>query len=145
MDRLTAICSTVALVLGLSTMSVGAQDKSPVQLKNEAQAKLDNFPHKDTAEAAQYRGTIVFMNYCATCHGGNADGLGRAARLYTPKPANLRTSMMPDVYKEGIIRRGGQAMGRSEFMPPWGQELTDEQIRDVVTYLRVIAPSNAPK
>jgi len=145
MDRLTAICSTVALVLGLSTMSVGAQDKSPAQLKNEAQAKLDNFPHKDTAEAAQYRGTIVFMNYCATCHGGNADGLGRAARLYTPKPANLRTSLMPDAYKEGIIRRGGQAMGRSEFMPPWGQELTDEQIRDVVAYLRVIAPSNAPK
>ena len=29
-------------------------------------------------------------------------------------------------------------MGRSSFMPPWGQELTDEQIQDVVFYLSVI-------
>jgi mono/diheme cytochrome c family protein len=33
-------------------------------------------------------------------------------------------------------------MGRSAFMPPWGQELTDEQIRDVVYYLSVINVNN---
>jgi mono/diheme cytochrome c family protein len=27
-------------------------------------------------------------------------------------------------------------MGRSAFMPPWGDELTDEQIHDVVAFLR---------
>ena len=133
------------LIFGLIAATANAEEKTPAQLKSEAQAKIDAFPHKSSPEAAQYRGTIVFLNYCTTCHGTNADGQGRAARLYTPKPANLRTSMMPDVYKEGIIRRGGQAMGRSEFMPPWGQELTDEQIRDVLAYLRSIAPANAPK
>jgi mono/diheme cytochrome c family protein len=141
----TAVCAIGLLGISLSTGIVSAEDKTPAQLKLEAQAKIDSFPHKNSPEAGQYRGTLVFLNYCATCHGANADGLGRAARLYTPKPANLRTSVMPDAYKEGIIRRGGQAMGRSEFMPPWGQELTDEQIRDVVTYLRSIAPTNAAK
>jgi mono/diheme cytochrome c family protein len=34
-----------------------------------------------------------------------------------------------------IVRNGGKAMGRSEFMPPWGEELTDEQINDVVHYI----------
>jgi hypothetical protein len=33
-------------------------------------------------------------------------------------------------------------MGRSPFMPPWGQELTDEQVRDVVYYLGVINVNN---
>jgi len=26
-------------------------------------------------------------------------------------------------------------MARSKFMPPWGAELTDEQIHDVLAYL----------
>ncbi len=34
-----------------------------------------------------------------------------------------------------IVRKGGKEMGRSEFMPPWGEELTDEQISDVVHYI----------
>ena len=36
-------------------------------------------------------------------------------------------------------------MGRSEFMPPWGLELSDEQIKDVVFYLGVINVNNLPK
>ena len=43
-----------------------------------------------------------------------------------------------DAYKELIVRRGGKALGRSEFMPPWGNELTDEQISDVIAFLRSI-------
>jgi mono/diheme cytochrome c family protein len=37
-----------------------------------------------------------------------------------------------------IIRMGGEAMGRSPYMPPWGAELTDEQTNDLVIYLRSI-------
>ena len=37
-----------------------------------------------------------------------------------------------------IVRGGGKSMGRSEYMPPWGEELTDEQIDDVTTYLQSI-------
>ena len=105
----------------------------------------DDYPPKDTPEASMLRGDIVFNNYCALCHGVNADGKGRASRIYNPKPANLRKSMKNDAYKEMIIRKGGKAMERSTFMPPWGDELTDEQITDVVFYLRSIAPQNAPK
>jgi mono/diheme cytochrome c family protein len=36
------------------------------------------------------------------------------------------------------VRTGGKALARSEFMPPWGEELTDEQISDVVSYLQSI-------
>ena len=93
---------------------------------------------KDSVDAATFRGGLVFANYCVTCHGINADGNGRAARLYNPKPANLRASDKNDSYFGLIIRKGGAALGRSEFMPSWDAELTNEQISDLVSYLRSI-------
>ncbi|MGV3571632.1 MAG: c-type cytochrome [Ramlibacter sp.] len=98
---------------------------------------------RDGAEAAQFRGSLVFFNYCMTCHGPNADGRGRAARLYNPPPADLRASDKNADYMRLIVRLGGKAMARSEFMPPWGEELTDEQVSDVVAYLQSI--NNARK
>lgn len=94
---------------------------------------------RDSVEAATFRGGLVYANYCVTCHGMNADGNGRAARLYNPRPANLRASDKNDAYFALIIRKGGAPLGRSEFMPTWEAELTDEQIRDLVAYLRSIS------
>ena len=93
---------------------------------------------KDSVDAATFRGGLVYANYCVTCHGINADGNGRAARLYNPKPANLRMSDKNDAYFGLIIRKGGAALGRSEFMPAWEAELTHEQITDLSAYLRSI-------
>lgn len=103
-----------------------------------ASARAEDFPKKNSAEAAIYRGSIVYGHYCALCHGPSGEGNGRAARIYTPRPANLVASDKNDDYKELIIRRGGAAIGRSQHMPPWGEELTDEQVGDVVAYLRAI-------
>jgi len=36
---------------------------------------------RDSNDAKVFRGSLVFANYCVTCHGFNADGNGRAARL----------------------------------------------------------------
>jgi len=101
-----------------------------------------NYPGKTTHEASVYRGVIVYNHYCVLCHGVNADGAGRAAKLYSPKPANLLKSDKNDQYMELIIRRGGKLLGRSEAMPAWGEELTDEQISDVVAFLGSIRSPN---
>lgn len=111
-----------------------SQAQAPVDQKTTQGALLP----KDSAEAATFRGGLVYANYCVTCHGINADGNGRAARLYNPKPANLRTSDKNDAYYGLIIRKGGSALARSEFMPAWDAELTNEQIGDLVSYLRSI-------
>ena len=91
---------------------------------------------RDTTDASVIRGSIAFRTYCVLCHGATGKGDGRAARMYTPKPANLTVSPFPDQYKEMIIRGGGVSVGRSAFMPPWGDELTNEQIDDLVAFLR---------
>lgn len=126
---------TLAAALALPAATAAAAPASgpgPVQMLAAAAQPL--LP-RDGPDAAVFRGRLVFFNYCATCHGPNADGGGRAARLYDPRPANLRTSDKTAPYMKRIVRGGGRSMGRSEFMPPWGEELTEEQMNDVVTYL----------
>lgn len=107
-------------------------------------ARPENFPKKDSKEAAVLRGESVYKRYCVLCHGAEADGTGRAAKRYDPRPANLRKSDKNSLYKVMIITKGGGSMGRSPFMPPWGEELTTEQVTDVVSYLNSIA-ENPPK
>ena len=54
---------------------------------------------KKTTPVEQYRdvrGAIVFRTYCVLCHGPQADGRGRAARHYSPPPANLVASTATD-------------------------------------------------
>lgn len=93
---------------------------------------------RDSMEAAIFRGGLVYSNYCVTCHGTSADGNGRAARLYTPRPSNLRITDKNNDYIELIVRKGGEPLSRSPKMPPWEEELTNEQIRDVVAFVRSI-------
>lgn len=78
------------------------------------------------------------LDDCVPCHGINADGNGRAARLHNPRPANLRASDKNDACIRLIVMRGGEAIGRSAKMPPWGEELTDEQINDIVAFVRSV-------
>ncbi len=90
---------------------------------------------KDTLEASLIRGEIVFQRYCAICHGKEGKGDGRAARLHTPPPFNLTASTAPREYLGQVVRKGGEAVGRGKGMPPWGEQLTDEQITDVLNFI----------
>jgi mono/diheme cytochrome c family protein len=125
-----------AALLVLACLPAGAQltDAYAQLLATTAKPLLA----RDGVDARVFRGSVVFFNYCVTCHGPNADGKGRAARLYDPPPANLRNSDKNPEYVRLIVRMGGKALARSEFMPPWGQELTEEQIGDVTAYLQSI-------
>ena len=126
----------VVVLMAFVGLAATAADKASDKSSDKA-AQGALLP-RDSNDAAVFRGGLVYANYCVTCHGFNADGNGRAARLYNPRPANLRMSDKNDAYFGLIIRMGGEAMGRSQFMPPWGAELTDEQMQDLVGYLRSI-------
>lgn len=43
---------------------------------------------------------------------------------------------MPDAYLKDIIKKGGQAMGRSSRMPPWGTDLSDKEVASVILYIK---------
>lgn len=125
--RRAAVCACATLMLALAVAP-------PVAAQSSQGALLP----RDSLDAAVFRGGLVYANYCVTCHGITADGNGRAARLYDPRPANLRVTDKNDEYIALIVRRGGEALGRSPKMPPWGEELTDEQIGDLVNFVRSV-------
>lgn len=126
------------LAAGLVLLSLPAQAQIGDAYAQVVRSTAKPLLARDGPDAIAFRGSLVFLNYCVTCHGPNADGHGRAAKLYDPRPANLRASDKNAAYMKQIIGRGGKAMGRSEFMPPWGEELTEEQISDVTAYLQSI-------
>jgi mono/diheme cytochrome c family protein len=132
-----------AAALGVGTAAVSAEIEQAGRA-NEAHATNASgaLLPRDSRDAAVFRGGLVYANYCVTCHGINADGNGRAARLHTPRPANLRGSDKNDAYIGLIVRKGGESLGRSPGMPPWAEELTEEQIGDVVAFVRSVNAQN---
>ncbi|NOZ52555.1 MAG: c-type cytochrome [Gammaproteobacteria bacterium] len=88
------------------------------------------------------RGKTVFQTNCILCHGVKADGRGRASVLYNPRPSDLTRSDKNEDYKRLIVTNGGAAMGRSEIMPVWGEQLTSQEIEDVVKFLGTIVVKN---
>ncbi len=133
--------SAIALLAFLATCAAQAQS----QVGSRVTPANEMHPARDSIEASIERGVVAFQHYCSLCHGATAEGNGRAAKLYTPRPANLLKTDRNAAYIDLILRRGGAAMGRSQFMPPWGDELTEEQIRDLVNYIRSISSTDAPK
>jgi mono/diheme cytochrome c family protein len=88
-------------------------------------------------------GKKLYVTYCSGCHGETGKGDGPAAVSLPVKPANHTDgavmNQIPDKVLGEIISKGGQAVGKSPFMPGWGSQFNDKQIRDVVAYVRSLA------
>ena len=86
----------------------------------------------------------LYLGYCAECHGADGRGSWRAL-LFMLRPGDLADpSTMAgrsDAYLLDLIKRGGAAIGKPG-MPAFGYHLTDEEIRELVRYVRALS---APK
>jgi len=89
------------------------------------------------------RGETLYQAYCARCHGPEADGNGRMAVLYrrlaAPKPSNFTVDYFagrPEAYLRKIILEGGERHGRSKYMPPFQGELGEQQVADLIAFIR---------
>jgi mono/diheme cytochrome c family protein len=80
----------------------------------------------------------LYLGLCATCHGPDGNGSWRAA-LFLVRPGNLsdtaRIDARSDQYLFDLIKHGGAPIGRPG-MPAFGSTLTDEDIREIVHYVR---------
>jgi len=99
-------------------------------------------PYRTTPERVATGGKL-YQQYCAVCHGPEGLGDGPGGKALNPPPAPLaRTLAMPmtsDGYVFWRIREGGQALGTA--MPAWKEVLKEEQIWDIVLYMRAGFPS----
>ena len=85
------------------------------------------------------RGTVLYKEYCAQCHGLTGKGDGPAASGLEPKPAihaNIPFEKLPIDYLYNVINHGGAAMGKSPSMPYWGPTIGQQGVADVISYLK---------
>lgn len=85
-------------------------------------------------------GRELFLRYCSGCHG--EDGRGEA-KTFRPNVANLAVKelmdQVTDDYLFAAIKNGGAAVGKNAAMPAWRSQLSDEDIWDVVSFVRTLA------
>lgn len=83
---------------------------------------------------------VLFQELCAVCHGVGGKGDGPSARGLEPKPADFTNCQAmakeSDEVLSKIIKGGGQSIGRSTVMPAWGDALSEQQIRELVKFIR---------
>ncbi|HTM57285.1 MAG TPA: c-type cytochrome [Candidatus Udaeobacter sp.] len=103
--------------------------------------------YQETPPGEPAVGRSIFLHQCSVCHGLGARGDGPLAASLVAKqhvrPRNLTDSTYLATRSDrdlfAVITQGGGATGKSNFMPHWGGYLTAEQIKDLVSYVRVIS------
>ncbi|MBI3538171.1 MAG: cytochrome c, partial [Chloroflexi bacterium] len=99
---------------------------------NAAQYQYSNAPI-DEARAAM--GKSVYEENCAACHGARGRGDGALAPTLRQTPADLAQHAFhhDEIYLATIIQRGTGAM------PAFRAKLSDEEITNVIQYIRLLA------
>jgi mono/diheme cytochrome c family protein len=141
------------LALGAALAGLACSDSAPPSAPTPAPAPV-RAPEAPAPPAAApsaaaatapdaARGKLHFENYCVSCHGPRGEGDGPVAQALDPKPARLGDraymSTRNDETLFQVIKNGGASVGRSPMMAPWSGSLSDEQIRDVIAYVRSLA------
>ena len=85
------------------------------------------------------RGAPLHLRYCAGCHGADGNPEGISMALDPPPgdqsdPARMQTLTDADLYL--AICKGGEGVGKNFIMPAWGDVLTDQDIRDLISQVR---------
>ncbi|GJL58550.1 MAG: hypothetical protein NPIRA03_14070 [Nitrospirales bacterium] len=82
-------------------------------------------------------GKALFQQYCQDCHGTQRDGRGPLRPFLEQDPANLTSQMTQDKTDQelfSMIKTGGGEMHG------WTDTFTDEQVLDLVQYIRAFSP-----
>jgi mono/diheme cytochrome c family protein len=77
------------------------------------------------------------LQYCQGCHGPDGKGGGKGFMPHVgPLARKGYIETMPDEYLAAVIAEGGLAVGKSAYMPSWKTTLTQEDIADVIAFIR---------
>lgn len=81
-----------------------------------------------------------YQSYCAKCHGEQGKGDGPGAAMLKPKPRDYTDCKVMQNKKDEelikVISDGGESIGMSADMQPWGGTLSADEIRDLVKFVR---------
>ncbi|OGW48224.1 MAG: hypothetical protein A2078_08580 [Nitrospirae bacterium GWC2_57_9] len=128
MDKITLL-AVVSLIAAVSIPSLSMSQHSHWQAPAK-EASRENPVPADKASLA--RGKKLYRAHCAACHGEQGRGDGPAGTNLEPRPTDL--SHVAGHHKDGDLA-WKIAAGRGA-MPGWKGVLKEDQIWDVVNYLK---------
>lgn len=106
-----------------------------VAAEGEASGPLNPF----TASSAVIdSGRTTYQNHCVSCHGATGQGDGPQAISLPWQPANLTEHMVIGKHTDGQVFLWVQNGIPNSAMPAFGQDLSEEEIWQLVTYLRTL-------
>jgi cytochrome c oxidase cbb3-type subunit 3 len=89
-----------------------------------------------------------YKTYCVQCHGMDGNGKGVNIRDMSVQPRDhtdaKAMSARSDETLAKVIKEGGLSIDKSVLMPPWGDTLSDEEIKDMVKHLRMLCKCKGP-
>src|SRR5436305_2258080 len=97
--------------------------------------------------SAQQRGKAVYDARCIECHGASGKGDGPSSSYLTPRPRDftsgkykIRTTETGSIPTDDDLLQSVRQGLYGTAMPAWNRILSDTEIRDVVDYIKSLAP-----
>lgn len=94
------------------------------------------------AGADPNHGKTYYYSYCIACHGWLMHGDGPSASELNPRPRTLTRGdyMQKKTNLElfTVIKGGGESVSLSSSMPNWGNVLQDQDIWDIIAFIRAM-------
>jgi mono/diheme cytochrome c family protein len=88
------------------------------------------------------KGKLLFLHYCAHCHGNKGGGDGFNAEFLDKDPAELSSQKFQEKRSNEqilrVIKEGGAKVKKSHLMPSFGSTLSEEEIWSLVAYVRYL-------
>lgn len=117
------VVKTTALLLGLVLLLAGMVSARP-----RGDAK---------------NGRELYQEKCSLCHGSQGEGWDWSKKVAKPPvPVPDLAKVAPersDKFLFDVVKEGGEAVGQTRFMPPFGFQLSDQEVWDLVAYMRSLA------
>lgn len=88
-------------------------------------------------------GRIIYEQRCLECHGPQGRGDGIKAPFLSPRPGNLVSAATSAKSDKDLLKVIANGRARTA-MPAWKDELSDEEQREVLRYIRSLVQFHHP-
>jgi len=140
--RKSAVRAILSTALVLTCVAAWTAPLATAADPKEAKEKLGAKEKQEKGDPKKGKEKYMENMRCSACHGDSGKGDGPAAIALNPKPRNYTDcavmSKKSDAELFKVIKEGGPAVGLSPLMAPFGSQLNDKEVWDVVAFIRSI-------
>lgn len=140
--RKSAVRAILSTALVLTCVAAWTAPLATAADPKEAKETLGAKENQEKGDPKKGKEKYMENMRCSACHGDSGKGDGPAAFALNPKPRNYTDcavmSKKSDAELFKVIKEGGPAVGLSPLMAPFGSQLNDKEVWDVVAFIRSI-------